>query len=293
LLLRCAQRYFSVKVRALTNKGSRFFYEQSGEQFFMRGIQYQDYRDDFNTSSAYIDPLEDGARCARDIRYFKELGINTVYVLHLRAQADHVVCMTLLRDNGIYVIVSLGGKIEDESRTIKWDHPVATRFMTIVADLARFPNIIGFRILGGSAKFLPFTKAATRDLKEYMRDSGFRNIPIGYKSFSGNNAPLQQFLTCGGSNDSIDFLLYSDTLHCTNASQLKDAMERLVLNRSSLPMLFVTTACDTRTMADSKIMLSAYSDIYMTAHSGVVLYSYFDNAPNNSRTSEGARKFSI
>src|ERR1700753_2996099 len=98
----------------LTAKGSRFFYENSGDQFLMKGLQYQDFSNDLNSSTIIADPLEDGARCARDIPYFKELGINTLYILHIRSQSSHADCMNQLRDAGIYVILNLGGKLGTE-----------------------------------------------------------------------------------------------------------------------------------------------------------------------------------
>src|ERR1700759_5197018 len=110
----------------------------------MKGLPYQDFINDLNSSTIIVDPLEDSARCARDIPYFKELGINTLYILHIRQHSSHVDCMNQLREAGIYVVLNLGGKLGTESRTFRWEYPLADRFKTIVTEFAPFSNVLGF-----------------------------------------------------------------------------------------------------------------------------------------------------
>jgi 1,3-beta-glucanosyltransferase GAS1 len=264
----------------LTAKGSRFFYENSGDQFFIKGLQYQDFSNDLNSSTIIVDPLEDGARCARDIPQFKALGINTLYIVHIRPLSSHTDCMNQLRDAGIYVILNLGGKLGTESRTFRWEYPLADRFKTIVAEFAPFPNVLGFRIVGSLPKFIPFTKAAVRDLKGYLKTENRREIPFGFDSFEGipNDPQLYEQLSCGGKDVAVDFLFFSpDFEDCLNVSSLRDAMDRVKLTRSPLPLVLAGSACSMEPEVDRKLLLSAYSENYLATHSGISLFGYFDN----------------
>jgi 1,3-beta-glucanosyltransferase GAS1 len=271
----------------LTAKGSYFFYTNTGAQFFMRGIHYQDFRDDFRNSSSYIDPLEDGAKCARDIPYLKALGINTLYVVFIRLDAVHSSCMTKLRDAGIYVLVHLGGNGEEDNVTGKWDYPLQRRCTTILNSLGRFPNVLGFWIMS-DAQSLPFTKAAVRDLKAYLQVSGHRAIPVGYAvEFEG--FPLSNFLSCGEQSVSVDFLFYYLGGFCLDISRIREELEQLISVPVHVPSFVINNPCNTATQADSKILVSAYSDNYTAVHSGAVFFSYFD-ARSSASTRAGRHR---
>ncbi|KAH0000652.1 hypothetical protein KCU78_g15269, partial [Aureobasidium melanogenum] len=57
----------------VTVKGNAFF--AGNDRFYIRGVDYQP-----GGSSDAKDPLADEAGCQRDIKYFKQLGINTIRV---------------------------------------------------------------------------------------------------------------------------------------------------------------------------------------------------------------------
>jgi 1,3-beta-glucanosyltransferase GAS1 len=53
----------------------------------------------------------------------------------------------------------------------------------------------------------PFVKAATRDIKAYMKSLGGRYIPIGYSAadIATIRPMFQNYLVCGPSDETIDF----------------------------------------------------------------------------------------
>ncbi|KAF2663362.1 hypothetical protein BT63DRAFT_125653 [Microthyrium microscopicum] len=255
----------------------------------MKGLQYQDFSNDLNNTKAIIDPLEDGARCARDIPYFKKLGINTLYVLHIRPQSSHTDCMYKLRDAGIYVLLNLGNKAGTESRTFRWEYPLADRFKTIVSEFATFSNVLGFRIVGSIPKFIPLTRAAVRDLKDHLRITKQRDVPFGFDSFEEfpSDHQIYEQLSCGAQNAAVDFLFCSPNFEgCLNVSSLEDAVNRVASIQSPLPVVLAGTACDEGPEADKKLLISAYSGKQLAIHSGISLFSYFDNdfALNKTRS---------
>jgi len=83
---------------AVSVKGNAFF--AGNDRFYIRGVDYQP-----GGSSDVADPIADSAGCARDIEYFKKLGINTVRVYTVDNSADHDTCMSALADAGIYLVL--------------------------------------------------------------------------------------------------------------------------------------------------------------------------------------------
>jgi hypothetical protein len=277
----------------LTDQGSRFFYEKTGAQFFMRAIEYEDSGAQAvpNVTSSFIDPLEDGARCARDIPYLQELGINTLLIYYVRPDALHSSCMRKLRAAGIYVLVFLrrqtgyDARIGDDFETDVWSYSQQRLWTGVMGDLASYSNVLGFFIEVLSWEYLPFTKATIRDLKEYMRASGNRAIPIGFYGLDYETFALSEFLSCGGQDISADFLIFflyhSWTKNGRQMQEVRDSLHRLLSLQSNLPLFLYSRICNATELAENKILLSANSNNYTTVHSGAILLGYFDCARSN------------
>ncbi|KAK3079731.1 hypothetical protein LTS18_004040, partial [Coniosporium uncinatum] len=70
------------QVDPIVIKGSKFFYETNGTQFFMRGVAYQQEVGPAGSSRGennnYMDPLADEAACQRDVPLLTQLRTNTI-----------------------------------------------------------------------------------------------------------------------------------------------------------------------------------------------------------------------
>ena len=64
-----------LSIATIEVKGNAFWDSESGDRFYIRGVDYQP-----GGSSELEDPLADTDVCERDVKYFTELGINTVRV---------------------------------------------------------------------------------------------------------------------------------------------------------------------------------------------------------------------
>jgi hypothetical protein len=246
----------------------------------MRGVQYQDLRDALNTSRTFIDPLEDGARCARDIPHLKELGVNTLYIQALRAESEHSSCMGKLRDAGIYVLVNFETLGVD---TDGWTYTNLQKWVKIMDSLSGYSNLLAFWTDAFTSESLPFTKAAIRDIKDYLRTSRSRAIPVGYMALNHNDFDFSRFLACGGHDISADFIFLQTRESCRKDSaknEVQQSLQQIATLQTDIPLFIFGngygTACNTSGLASSGIMLSIYGGNNTAVHSGAIMFQYFD-----------------
>lgn len=84
----------------VTTKGNAFF--AGDDRFYIRGVDYQP-----GGSSDVTDPLADFDTCSRDIKVFKDLGLNTIRVYSVDNSANHDECMNALAEAGIYLALDV------------------------------------------------------------------------------------------------------------------------------------------------------------------------------------------
>lgn len=193
--------------------GSKFFNSANDEQFFMKGIAYQPSRSlkelesmEGTQETKYIDPLADPNICLRDIPYLKDLNINTIRVYSIDPNKDHDICMNALADANIYAILDLAEpdiSIARDDPT--WDTRIWNRYRDVVDSMHQYPNTLGF-FAGNevtndrtNTDASPFVKAAIRDVKNYIAEKEYRNIPVGYSSNDDAETrdSLAQYFACG------------------------------------------------------------------------------------------------
>jgi hypothetical protein len=87
----------------VTVKGNAFF--AGSDRFYIKGIDYQPGGSSDAADGA--DPLADVQSCLRDVKYFKELGVNTVRVYTVDNSKNHDKCMSALADAGIYLALDV------------------------------------------------------------------------------------------------------------------------------------------------------------------------------------------
>jgi len=167
----------------ITIKGSHFFYQTNGSQFFVRGVAYQVQGRFAGTLASIIDPLADGPTCARDIPYLQQLRTNTLRVYAIDPTKDHTVCMQQFADAGIYVMLDLAGNELFINRTAPaWSTDLYARYTSVIDNMQQYNNTLGF-IAGDqlsndadSTTLAGFERAAIRDMKLYMAQQGYRYV---------------------------------------------------------------------------------------------------------------------
>lgn len=97
--------------------------------------------------------------------------------------------MNALANEGIYVLVDLAEPdISIVRDTPTWDVTLLTRYQNVVDAMNKYTNVLGF-FAGNEVNnsrnntfASPFVKAAIRDIKQYIKEKEYRQIPVGYSS---------------------------------------------------------------------------------------------------------------
>ncbi|EXJ85127.1 hypothetical protein A1O3_05802 [Capronia epimyces CBS 606.96] len=271
-------------------KGSKFFYQSNGTQFFIKGVAYQqDYLGNGTQTSStdsYIDPLADSSSCKRDIPYLQKLGTNTIRVYALDPTKDHDECMSLLADAGIYVIADLsspGNSIVRDSPT--WNDDLYSRYTAVIDAMANYTNTLGF-FAGNEVSnnntntdASAFVKAAVRDTKAYIKKQNYRTIGVGYATNDDADirVNLADYFDCGDRTDAIDFWGYNIYSWCGDSSYTESGYDVRTKEFSTynVPVFFAEYGCNEVQPRKFTEVQALYGDQMTPVWSGGIVYMYF------------------
>jgi len=282
-------------VPSIVIKGNKFFYENNGTQFYMRGVAYQqEYTGtSSNLQTAYTDNLADSAGCMRDLPYLIQLRTNTIRVYAINPDQNHDACMNALANAGIYVVADLsapvpGGSINRDSPS--WNDATYERYTSVVDAMAKYPNTLGF-FAGNEVSNQPnnteasaFVKAAVRDTKAYIKAKGYRTIGVGYAT--NDDAAIREdmanYFNCGDQSSAIDFWGYNIYSWCGESSFEKSGYDVRTKEFStySVPVFFAEYGCnlvEPRQFTDVPVL---YGPLMNDVWSGGIVYMYFQEANN-------------
>ncbi|KAI5467135.1 family 72 glycoside hydrolase [Mariannaea sp. PMI_226] len=193
------------------------------ERFYLRGIDYQP-----GGSSANSDPLSDPDVCKRDIKMFKDLGVNVIRVYTVDNSADHDECMSALADANIYLVLDVNTGKYSLNRADPGPSYNTVYLQSIFATVemfAKYTNTLAFfsgnEVINDEAdtdKAAPYVKAVTRDMKNFMNARGLRAVPVGYSAadVSSNRMQTAHYMNCGSDDVRSDFFAFNDYSWCNS-----------------------------------------------------------------------------
>lgn len=238
------------------------------------------------------DPLADTAGCQRDIQAFKTLGVNTVRVYMVDNSVNHDTCMNALADAGIYLILDVNNPLYSINRASPAasynDVYLQSIFATIDA-FVNYPNTLAFfsgnEVINDQTNTTlaaPYVKATTRDMRQYIKERGYRQVPVGYSAadVSQNRMQLAQYFNCGTDDERSDFFAFNDYSWCdTNFQQ--SGWDQKVKNFTGygLPLFLSEYGCITNGRSFGEV--EALMNSEMTGvYSGGIVYEYSDESDN-------------
>ncbi|EHY55336.1 1 3-beta-glucanosyltransferase gel4 [Exophiala dermatitidis] len=274
-------------------KGSKFFYQTNGTQFFIKGIAYQQEYSGNGTGStsgsSYVDPLADSTSCKRDIPYLQQLGTNTIRVYALDPTKSHDECMSMLADAGIYVIADLSSPSQSIVRDDPtWNDDLYDRYTSVIDAMANYTNTLGF-FAGNEVSnnatntdASAFVKAAVRDMKAYIKRQDYRTIGVGYATNDDADirVDLADYFDCGDSADAIDFWGYNIYSWCgdSNYQQSGYADRTKEFATYNVPVFFAEYGCNEVQPREFTEVQALYGDNMTSVWSGGIVYMYFQEA---------------
>lgn len=271
----------SQAIEPIEVKGNAFF--AGGSRFYMRGVDYQP-----GGSSNLYDPLSDPKTCERDIKYFKDLGLNTIRVYSIDNTADHDECMEKLADAGIYALVDVNiphASISRADAKCSYNTMYLNEVFATVKAMAKYNNTLGFfagnEVINDdkSTGAAPYVKAVVRDMKTFIKNRNLRAIPVGYSAadVEENRVQTAHYFNCGDDEMArVDMFGFNDYSWCGKSSFTQSGYDDKVkaFDNYSVPLFFSEFGCVKVTPRPFTEVESIYSEKMSSVFSGGLVYEY-------------------
>ncbi|KAF6071449.1 Glucanosyltransferase family protein [Candida albicans] len=244
---------------------------------------------DADPNRKYNDPLADADACKRDVKYFKESNTNALRVYAIDPDKDHEECMKIFSDAGIYIVADLSEPTVSINRNNpEWNLDLYKRYTKVIDKMQEYSNVLGF-FAGNevtnnrsNTDASAFVKAAIRDMKKYIKESDYRQIPVGYSSNDDEEirVAIADYFSCGSLDDRADFFGINMYEWCGKStfetSGYKDRTEEI--KNLTIPAFFSEYGCNANRPRLFQEIGTLYSDKMTDVWSGGIVYMYFEEA---------------
>ncbi|WBW73973.1 spore wall 1,3-beta-glucanosyltransferase Gas4 [Schizosaccharomyces osmophilus] len=281
------------KTNPIIIKGNAFFDSETGERFYLRGVDYQP-----GGSSSLVDPLATDS-CYKDVEIFKKMGVNTIRVYQVDNAADHDNCMKAFEEAGIYVILDLNTFRHSISRAdpaLSYNKVYLQHIFSTVDAFKDYDNVLGFFsgnevVNDHETTAITWVKATTRDVKAYIKKHASRQIPVGYSAadIAENRLELAHYFNCGDESERADFYAFNMYEWCGHSSMsVSGYFDRIrEFSSYSIPLFLSEFGCNTVEIFEDQTpdrpfteIEAIYSPLMTESFSGGLVYEY-SAEPNN------------
>ncbi|KFY82184.1 hypothetical protein V500_10746 [Pseudogymnoascus sp. VKM F-4518 (FW-2643)] len=292
LLALCAQ--VATAVTPLIVNGTDFVNSVTGQRFQVIGAAYQPGGEAGYKPETGQDALSNADNCLRDAALLQRIGVNTIRVYNLSPDINHDECASIFNIAGIYMMLDVNTPKPNESldRSVPWEsynHDYLERTFKIVEAFKSYPNTLLFfsanEVINDvkTAITVPYIRAVTRDLKQYIKNHVDRPIPVGYSAADVREVLLDTFnylqcsLTGDATDDSItDVFALNSYSWCGKATFDEAGYNTLVdmFKKSSVPVFMSEYGCREirpRVFDETAALYSSKMNPYF---SGGVVYEY-------------------
>ncbi|KAJ6263076.1 1,3-beta-glucanosyltransferase GAS4 [Drechslerella dactyloides] len=292
LFLTAALARLTQAVTPITIKNGGFY--GGNNQFFLVGVGYQPGGPvELNQG---VDPFSDLTGCQRDVYLLQQLGVNTVRTYAVNTTLAHDGCMSLFAAAGIYVVLDVNapGWQYSVNRDEPWTSYSAlymSNVFSVMEQFSPYPNVLGFfsgNELANDKKTAnltaPYIRAIQRDMRQYQKAHGLREVPIGYSTADvvDFRQDLGFYLSCTDSDGGYsDFYGINSYEWCGDTTFEKSGYKTLtdLMKPVQMPNFFSEYGCNEvlpRTFGDANAI---YSNEMNTVFSGGINYGLVDVDP--------------
>jgi len=293
LFLAAALARFTQAVTPITIKDGGFF--GGNDQFFMVGVGYQPGGP--VELDQGIDPFSDLSGCQRDVYLLQQLGINTIRTYAVNTTLNHDECMSLFAAAGIYVVLDVNApgwrySVNREEPWTSYHAGYMENVFSVMEQFSSYPNVLGYfsgnelanepKNANGTA---PYMRAIQRDMRQYAKAQGLRQVPIGYSTADvvDFRQDLGFYLSCIGDDEGhSDFYGINSYEWCGDTTFENSGYQKLteLMEEVEMPIFFSEYGCNEvlpRTFGDANAI---YSSDMNHVFSGGIVYEFNQEANN-------------
>jgi len=280
-------------VTTIAVKDGGFF--GGNDQFFMVGVGYQPGGP--VELDKGIDPFSNLADCQRDVYLLQQLGINTIRTYAVNTTLNHDECMSLFAAAGIYVVLDVNApgwrySVNREEPWTSYHSGYMENVFSVMQQFSSYPNLLAYfsgNELANEPKNMnvtaPYMRAIQRDMRQYAKAQGLRDVPIGYSTADvvEFRQDLGFYLSCIGDDEGhSDVYGINSYEWCGTTTFQESGYEKLtnLMEDVQMPIFFSEYGCNEvlpRTFGDANAI---YSDDMNHVFSGGIVYE-FNQEENN------------
>ncbi len=194
--------------------------------------------------------------------------------------------MGLLADAGIYLVLDVNNGLYSLNRADPAPSYNAAYLQSIfatVAEFAKYKNTLAFfsgnEVINekGNEFNAPYVKAATRDLRAFIKAQNLRAIPVGYSAADVSESRFQTalYMNCGPDEVRSDFFAFNDYSWC-NSDFTTSGWDQKVKNFTDygLPLFLSEYGCNKNTPRKFDEVKALMSKDMTGVYSGGIMYEY-------------------
>lgn len=196
--------------------------------------------------------------------------------------------MSQLSDAGIYLILDVNNPLYSINRNSpgeSYNDVYLQSVFATVDQFVKYDNTLAFfsgnEVVNDQANTTlaaPYVKATTRDMRQYIRNRGYRAVPVGYSAadVSQNRFQLAQYFNCGTDDERSDFFAFNDYSWC-DSSFTQSGWDQKVKNFTGygLPLFLSEYGCITNGRSFGEVEALMNSEM-TSVYSGGLVYEYSD-----------------
>ena len=123
----------------------------------------------------------------------------------------------------------------------------------------------------------PYVKAVTRDMKQYIGNRKYRQIPVGYSAadIDDNRVETAHYMNCGTDDERSDFFAFNDYSWCDPSSFTTSTWQQKVtaFSNYSIPIFLSEYGC-VKTTRKFEEIATLYGSKMTPVYSGGLVYEY-------------------
>lgn len=198
--------------------------------------------------------------------------------------------MSALADAGIYLVLDVNTPLYSLNRADpapSYNDVYLQSLFATVDSFHNYTNTLAFfsgnEVVndGPSSAAAPYVKAVTRDLRQYIRDRGYRSIPVGYSAadVDTNRLQMAHYMNCGSDDERSDFFAFNDYSWCDPSSFQISGWDQKVTEFTGygLPLFLSEYGCNTNTRTFQEVA-ALYNTEMTGVYSGGLVYEYSQEA---------------